>query len=104
MRVEMAKIFIVAINVCIVLSVLVPTSFADNLSSSLVIESSPVVGGTVVPQADVDEQGASHAMTLTAVPNDGYRFMFWLGDVADSSAMSTTVLADSPQNGDRRLR
>ena len=74
-----------------------PTCIAESEGFSLLLQSSPVNGGSVIPQSDSENMNPNESLTITAVPNEGYRFMYWLGDVADPSTMSTTVLADSPK-------
>lgn len=74
-----------------------PTCSAESEGFSLLLQSSPVSGGSVIPQSDSENMTPNESLTITAVPNEGYRFMYWLGDVADPTTMSTTVLADSPK-------
>jgi hypothetical protein len=64
---------------------------------ALLIEQNPVQGGNVTPSAGVHRFGLDEVVTLTAIPNPGYQFMYWLGDVSDVASSSTTALLDGPK-------
>jgi hypothetical protein len=65
--------------------------------TTLLLLQNPDEGGTVTPAAGVHylEQGAE--VTLTAVPQPGFQFVCWLGDVSDAMANSTLVYLDAPK-------
>jgi hypothetical protein len=63
----------------------------------LLIEQNPVQGGKVMPSAGVHKFSLDEVVTLTAIPNPGYQFMYWLGDVSEAASDSTTVLLDGPK-------
>ena len=57
----------------------------------LVVDRSPTNGGTVAPEAGVHRFDANAEVTITAIPQEGYRFAYWLGDVTDSTASTTRI-------------
>lgn len=63
----------------------------------LMIQQSPVSGGTVTPGLGVQRFGLNEVVTLTAIPKPGYHFVYWLGDVIDGTTEETTVVVDSPK-------
>jgi hypothetical protein len=63
----------------------------------LLLEQTPVEGGVITPEAGVHRFGLNTTVTLTAVPNPGYQFVYWLGDVSDATANRTTVYLDAPK-------
>ena len=64
----------------------------------MLLQKTPAAGGTVTPSVD-----AAHyydydtTVKLVAVPNAGYHFVYWLGDVTDSTANNTTTTLDTPK-------
>jgi hypothetical protein len=64
---------------------------------TLFIQHTPTEGGTITPSAGVHHFAPNSQVTLTAVPRSGYQFIYWLGDVGDPTAGSTTVLLDKPK-------
>jgi hypothetical protein len=71
--------------------------FAQEDSYSLVLEVSPANGGMVRPGGGVHKSLVGEKRVLTAIPNPGYRFIYWLGDVSVSTSNETTILMDSPK-------
>ena len=57
----------------------------------LLIEESPSKAGTVEPNSGTHRFGATTTVTLSADPQPGYQFAYWLGDVSDPKAPRTTV-------------
>jgi hypothetical protein len=58
----------------------------------LVIHSSLPVGGTVLPRVGTTEIDPDTVAVVTAVPDAGFAFQSWTGDVADPTSPTTTVL------------
>lgn len=69
----------------------------DPLGYALVVQQSPANGGSVTPGAGVHKVGAGQSVTVSAIPNPGFRFAYWLGDVSTVSAAETSVSVDSPK-------
>jgi hypothetical protein len=63
----------------------------------LMLQTTPVDGGTVSPETGVHNITANGDVTVLARPRPGYEFVTWLGDVADSSSTSTTVSVNAPK-------
>lgn len=74
-----------------------PDETNDQPTYALLLQSSPVDAGLVTPGNGVHKIGIGQTMTLTAVPRQGYRFMYWLGDVSALGSLETTVRLDSPK-------
>ena len=81
----------------ILLPVLSGAAISDELGYALLVQQSPVDGGTVNPGLGVLKIGAGETLTLTAHPSPGYHFVYWLGDVIDRASQSTRVQIDSPK-------
>ena len=64
---------------------------------ALMIQQSPVNGGTVTPGLGIQRFGLNEVVTLTAIPKPGYHFVYWLGDVIEETTEETTVVVDSPK-------
>ena len=69
----------------------------DPLGYAVIVQQSPANGGSVTPGAGVLKVGVGQTITLSATPNPGFRFAYWLGDVASASASETAVNVDSPK-------
>lgn len=79
----------------IVAVISVPQAFA--LDYALMVQQTPLSGGTVTPGPGVHTVAANGQVTVSATPKSGYQFVSWLGDVGDASAATTTVNVDSPK-------
>jgi Divergent InlB B-repeat domain len=65
--------------------------------TALMLEMSPPKGGTLNIMPGVHSYDRFAAVTLTATPMPGYRFVYWLGNVADATTGTTTVFLNSPK-------
>ena len=88
-----------AIVIC---AVLCPPAMADETTAgqptyALLLQSSPAGAGQVAPGNGVHKINIGQTITLTAAPRQGYRFLYWLGDVSALSLLETTVRLDSPK-------
>jgi hypothetical protein len=63
----------------------------------LCIEQSPTAAGTVTPNSGTHRFSADSVVVLSAEPQPGYQFAYWIGDVADPAAQRTTVRVNSPK-------
>ena len=63
----------------------------------LLIEQTPVKGGEITPGAGVHHFESGSEVTLIANPKPGYQFVYWLGDVSDSTSSSTVVYLNKPK-------
>ncbi len=71
--------------------VLVPFAYAAD-DYVLIVKPSPADAGTV--SQSVPQNGFAN---VSATPQSGYQFVYWLGDVTDPAASTTTVSVDSPK-------
>jgi hypothetical protein len=61
-------------------------------SYSLLLQQMPSQGGIISPEIGVHYYSSESQVTLIAVPQPGYQFVYWLGDVLDPTANKTTAL------------
>jgi len=61
----------------------------------LCIEQSPARAGKLSPDSGMHRFAADAVVALSAEPQPGYQFAYWLGDVADPKAQRTTVQINS---------
>ncbi len=73
------------------------TAIASNEGYALLIQSSPPNAGTVTPGLGIHKMQIGQTVALSAVPEQGYRFLYWLGDVSSTDGPYTTVSVDSPK-------
>jgi hypothetical protein len=90
-------IILLAVGLVIVLSDQGYCRQRESESYALMIQQSPVSGGTVTPGLGVQRFGLNEVVTLTAIPKPGYHFVYWLGDVIEETTEETTVVVDSPK-------
>jgi hypothetical protein len=74
-----------------------PVMAADETGFALLLESSPADGGSVTPGNGVHRMQIDEAVTLTAVPQAGFRFLYWVGDVMQQGNTETTIHMDGPK-------
>ena len=65
--------------------------------TALMLEVSPVNGGTLNLSPGVHNYDRDAAVTLTAVPKSGYQFVYWVGSVDNATTSTTMVFLDSPK-------
>ena len=63
----------------------------------LTILIAPAGGGTTVPPAGTVSEPENSVTVVTAIPNSGFAFQSWTGNVASTSSASTTVIMNQPQ-------
>ena len=68
---------------------------AERPAYELCIEHSPVKAGTVTPKVGTHRFNANSVVTLSADPQPGYQFAYWIGDVSDPKSRQTTVRVDA---------
>jgi hypothetical protein len=66
-------------------------------SYSLMIQQSPADAGVLSPGAGIHRIRVGDQVTLQAIANPGYRFLYWLGDVSDASTDQAVVVIDAPK-------
>lgn len=65
--------------------------------TALMLEISPADGGTLNLSPGVYTYDRDAAVTLKAVPKPGYQFVYWVGNVDNSTTSTTMVYLDSPK-------
>lgn len=84
------------IAVCVILTV-GRSAQAQNDGYLLMVQQSPLDAGIVTPQTGIYRTPLNDTIALTAVPNTGFRFVCWLGDVTEPTANSTTIVVNAPK-------
>ena len=72
-------------------------AYCESDGIALLVQQSPVEGGTVTPEMGVHRFGPGMEVVITAVPQQGYQFVYWIGDVGDAASSRTTIYLDSPK-------
>lgn len=68
---------------------------AQTSGYDLCVEYSPARAGTVTPDTGTHHFGPNTVVTLSAQPQPGFQFAYWIGDVSDPKDPSTTVRLDA---------
>jgi len=64
---------------------------------ALLLQQTPAQGGTVTPEIGIHHFQIYMDVTLTAIPEPGYQFVYWLGDVSEPTVNRTNVYLDGPK-------
>ena len=64
---------------------------------AVLVQHTPEQGGATTPGAGVHRFVSDSDVLLTAIPNSGFEFQYWLGDVADPEAMTTRLIVNKPK-------
>ncbi len=64
---------------------------------AVLVQHTPSHGGATNPDAGVHRFRTDSDVVLTAIPNPGFEFQYWLGDVGDPAAMSTRLVVNKPK-------
>jgi hypothetical protein len=81
----------------ITVSTAISPAFCQSSKITLLVQQTPNEGGEVTPLAGVYKCEPGSEITLTATPNTGYEFLYWLGDVSDQRSASTVVHLNKPK-------
>lgn len=87
------SLFVLAAFVAVVSSV----AMCQGNGYALMVEKSPAAGGVVTPGIGVRQTSPNETILLNASPTNGYRFLYWLGDVENPTKTHTSVQVDSPK-------
>ncbi len=68
---------------------------AQASACELCVEYSPARAGAVTPDTGTHHFSANTVVTLSAEPQPGYQFAYWIGDVSNPKTPSTTVRLDT---------
>ena len=83
--------------IAIIVGWLFAPAYCQTPDVALLLQQSPAKGGVITPIAGVYHFELNSEVTLTAVPEPGYQFVYWLGDVSDPAATNTIVYLDKPK-------
>jgi len=64
---------------------------------ALLVQQTPASGGVITPSPGVHFFAPNSEIVLTAFPNPGYKFIYWLGDVGDPTAARTITYLNKPK-------
>jgi hypothetical protein len=70
-------------------------SYGQVSAYELCIEQSPAQAGKLTPDSGTHRFSANAIVVLSAEPQPGYQFAYWLGDVADPKSQRTTIQVSS---------
>jgi len=73
------------------------SAYCQSRQITLLVQQTPNEGGQVTPLAGAHKFDQDSQITLTATPNTGYEFLYWLGDVNEKDSTSTVVHLDKPK-------
>jgi hypothetical protein len=96
-NIKISKWLAIAGTLVVALIIMPPRTYALDNGTALLVQQSPVEGGTVTPETGVHKFESGSEVALVAVPKPGYQFIHWIGDVADSTSSRTTAYLDSPK-------
>ena len=69
----------------------------DEQGYVLIIQQSPVGSGIITPGVGVYRPKLNQTVAIQANPKLGYKFIYWMGDVASPTSNRTSVRLDSPK-------
>lgn len=87
----------VILAIVVVVAGLPRLAHCQTAGTALLLQQSPVNGGTITPSVGVHHFDLNTDVTLTAIPKPGYQFVYWLGDVSDPTASRTVAYLDAPK-------
>ncbi len=73
------------------------TAHSQSIQVAVLLQQSPSKGGIITPNPGVHHFDLNTEVTLTAFPEPGYQFIYWLGDVTDPAANRTTAYLNKPK-------
>jgi hypothetical protein len=72
-------------------------AYCQGDGTALLVQISPPGAGVVTPEPGVHRFTPESQVNLEAVPNEGYQFVYWLGDVIEPAKGNTLALLDGPK-------
>ncbi len=70
---------------------LLTAAYGQSARVELLIQQSPAQGGKITPSVGIHHFAPNSEVTLTAIPEQGFQFAYWLGDVTNPRSNSTTA-------------
>lgn len=90
---KMLLVFAFAVLFCGLLE----SAYCETTGPVLLLQQTPANGGTITPGTGVHHIELNSRVTLTAVPQPGYQFVYWLGDVSDPTLKQTIAYLNAPK-------
>ena len=87
----------IVLAVVVIVGSLAGPAYCQTNSVALLLQQTPVQGGTLNLSMGVHNFELYTEVTLTAIAKPGYQFVYWLGDVRDSTSNNTIVYLDGPK-------
>lgn len=84
----------IVLTIALAIGGLAQPAHCQTTAVTLLLRQSPTEGGTITPNAGLHHFAPNSKIVVTAIPQPGYEFVLWLGDVGDPTAESTTVYLD----------
>jgi hypothetical protein len=72
-------------------------AFCQGDDMALLVQISPPGAGVVTPEPGVHRFTSDSRVNLSAVPNQGFQFVYWLGDVIEPAKENTLAMLDGPK-------
>lgn len=72
-------------------------AYCQTSGPALLLQQVPEDAGTITPGTGVHYLEQNTSVTLTAVPQPGFQFVYWLGDVREPTLNRTTMYLDAPK-------
>ncbi|MHC4130538.1 MAG: InlB B-repeat-containing protein [Planctomycetota bacterium] len=72
-------------------------AYCQGDGTALLVQVSPPGAGVVTPEPGVHRFTSESQVNLSAVPNQGYQFVYWLGDVIEPAKENTLALLEGPK-------
>ena len=83
---------------CVILvSCTFSSAYCQSHEITLLVQQTPSNAGQVTPGEGTYKYAPNSEVIITATPNEGYEFLYWLGDVSDQDSITTTVRLDKPK-------
>lgn len=80
------------------LAVITPgPAYCANSQTSILLQQTPQNGGMISPEVGIHRFNVNESVVMTAIPNQGYHFVYWLGDVSSPASSSTSAYINSPK-------
>ena len=71
---------------------------AEEATVALLLQQTPHEAGIVTPGLGVYHLEPNSLVSLSAIPQSGYQFVYWLGDVVDPTSSTTDAILDKPKS------
>ncbi len=92
MKTKNRKLLVIFIAACLALPV-----YSETSGLPLLLKQSPPDGGNINIDCGVHQFDYNTLVPLKAAPKQGWKFVYWLGDVSDSTSTNTFTILDSPK-------